>query len=89
MPNQHWLYSSVHKTWKNEHTGDVMGLEEFHEDANVHTWVKDMETPNLTWAIEYCNENHNDQLHANTVVRGNADPTNGALPDELHTGHLH
>jgi hypothetical protein len=47
MPNQHWEYSSVHKTWKNEYTGDLMGLEKFEIDANCHTWVKDDETPNL------------------------------------------
>jgi hypothetical protein len=58
MPNQLWAYDSVHKTWANEHTGDIIGLEEFKVDANVHTWVKDDDTPNLKWEIEYCEEEH-------------------------------
>ena len=62
MPNQHWLYNSVHKTWINEHSGDIIGLEDFNVDANVHTYVKDDDTSNLKWAIEYCEDDH-DHLH--------------------------
>jgi len=58
MPNQHWEYSNVHKTWKNQHTGDLMGLERFEVDANCHTWQKDDESNNLKWEIEYCAEDH-------------------------------
>ena len=58
MPNQHWEYDSVHKTWRNINSGDFVQLDDFHIDGNVHTVVKDDDSPGLKWQIEYCHEDH-------------------------------
>jgi hypothetical protein len=49
MENQHWEYSSVHKTWKNMHSNDFIRTDQFKVDANVRTVAIDDESPNIMW----------------------------------------
>lgn len=63
MENQHWEYSSVHKTWKNIHSNDLIKTDTFEVDANVRTVAVDDESKNLMWQIEYCSDDHGGHGH--------------------------
>ena len=63
MPNQHWEFDSIERTWKNMNSGDFIRTDEFHLDANVRTVTVDDHTPNLKWQIEYCSADHGPHDH--------------------------
>jgi len=49
LPQQHWAFDSAHGTLTNEGSGGIIGTEEFHTDANIHTFDTDDHTNKLRW----------------------------------------